>query len=155
LFQLGRAFHLQRDFATSNQWLQKLPDSTPERRQVLFLVALNHFYIGDQAAAIPIYQQLPQMYDVLLNMGASFSQKDDAPAAMSAWKRAASFDPLNSDAFFNMGYVSYLKGDFAAAEKNLLESLKLRGRDSEALFLLGRTYEKQSRLDESRRLIAQ
>src|SRR6185436_19075607 len=31
---------------------------------------------------------------------------------------------------------------------------KLRGRDSEALFLLGRAYEKQGRLEESQRLIA-
>jgi tetratricopeptide (TPR) repeat protein/TolB-like protein len=155
LFQLGRAHHLERDFATSNQWLQRLPESTPERRQVLFLVGLNHFYIGDQAAAITTYQQLPQTYDVLLNLGAAFSQKGDTASAMSAWKRAALFDPLDSDAFFNMGYASYLKGDLEAAAKNLVESLKLRGRDSEALFLLGRTYEKQSRVDESRRLIAQ
>jgi tetratricopeptide (TPR) repeat protein/TolB-like protein len=155
LFQLGRACHLQRDFATSNQWLQKLPESTPERRQVLFLIGLNYFYIGDQTAAIATFQQLPQVYDVLLNLGAALSQKADSAGAISVWKRAASFDPLDSDAFFNMGYASYVKGDFDAAEKNLLESLKLRGRDSEALFLLGRTYEKQSRMDESRRLIAQ
>src|SRR4029079_17633090 len=27
LFQLGRAFHLQREFRTSNQWLQKLAET--------------------------------------------------------------------------------------------------------------------------------
>ena len=74
---------------------------------------------------------------------------------MSAWKRAATMDPVASDVFFNMGYISYIQGDFAAAERNLLESLKLRGRDSEALFLLGRTYEKQGRLEESRKLTTQ
>ncbi len=35
------------------------------------------------------------------------------------------------------------------------ESLSLRGRDSEALFLLGRTYEKLGRVEESQKLIAQ
>jgi len=155
LFQLGRAFHLQRDFAISNQWLQKLPESTPERRQVLFMTGLNCFYLGDYERAIATFQQLPQMYDVLLNLGAALSRKGDQAASMSLWKRAVNMDPLASDTFFNMGYSSYVKGDLETAEKNLMESLRLSGRDSEALFLLGRTYEKQGRLEESRKLMAQ
>jgi tetratricopeptide (TPR) repeat protein/TolB-like protein len=155
LFQLGRAFHLQRDFAISNEWLQKLPAATPDRRQVLFMIGLNYFYLGQYERAITAFQQLPQMPDVLLNLGAALSRKGDMTAAMSMWKRAASLDPLGSDAFFNMGYVSYLKNDLGAAEKNLVESLKLRGRDSEALFLLGRTYEKQGRSEEARKLLSQ
>lgn len=153
LFQLGRTLHLQRDFSTSNQWLQKLPESTPERRQVLFLMGLNYFYIGDYARAIAAFQQLPQTYDVLLNLGAAFSRNGDPASAATTWKRAAGLDPLGADALFDAGYVNYIKGDFAQAEKNLDETLKLRGRDSEALFLLGRTYEKQGRVEDSRRLI--
>jgi len=155
LFQLGRVLQLQRDFNTSNQWLQKLPESAPERRQVLFMTGLNYFYVGDYPSAITTFQQLPQTYDELLNLGAALSRKGDETAALSVWNRAATMDPFASDAFFNMGYLSYVKGDFAAAEKNLMESLKLRGRDSEALFLLGRTYDKQGRQQESRKLIAQ
>lgn len=155
LFQLGREYHLQRDFAMSNQWLQKLTESTPERRQVLFMMGLNYFYAGDYARALTALQQLPQVYDVLLNLGAAFSRTGDLTSAISAWQRAASMDPLTSDAFFNLGYLSYVRADFERAEKNLVESLKLRGRDSEALFLLGRTYERQGRLEDSRRLIAQ
>jgi tetratricopeptide (TPR) repeat protein/TolB-like protein len=155
LFQLGRAFHLQRDFAISNEWLQKLPAATPDRRQVLFMIGLNYFYLGQYERSITAFQQLPQMPDVLLNLGSALSRKGDMTAAMSMWKRAASLDPLGSDAFFNMGYVSYLKNDLDAAEKNLVESLKLRGRDSEALFLLGRTYEKQGRSEEARKLLSQ
>jgi len=155
LFQLGRAFHLQREFNMSNQWLQKLPDSAPDRRQAQFMIALNYFYLGDQARAIATFQQLPATYDVLLNLGAAFSQKGDQASAIATWKRAAGMDPLTSDAFFNMGYASFVQGDADAAAKNLNESLKLLGRDSEALFLLGRTYEKQGRIEESQKLIAQ
>jgi len=154
-FQLGRTFHLQRDFANSNLSFQKLPETTPQRRQVLFLSGLNYFYAGDYARAITAFQQLPQTYDILLNLGAAFSRRGDSTAALLTWRRAAAMDPLGSDAFFNVGYASYLKGDFDAAEKNLLETLKLRGRDSEALFILGRTYEKQGRTEESRKLLAQ
>ena len=154
LFQLGRAFHLQREFKMSNQWLQKLPDGDPQRRQVRFLMGLNYFYLGDQARAITAFQQLPQTYDVLLNLGAAYSQKGDPASAIAIWKRAASMDPLTADAFFNIGYASFVKGDLEAAAKNLGDSLKVRGRDSEALFLLGRTYEKQGRAEDSQRLIA-
>jgi len=155
LFQLGRAFHVERDFAISNEWLQKLPPAAPDRRQVLFMIGLNYFYLGQYERAITAFQQLPQMPDVLLNLGSALSRKGDMTAAMAMWKRAASLDPLGSDAFFNMGYVSYLKNDLDGAEKNLVESLKLRGRDSEALFLLGRTYEKQGRSEDARRLLSQ
>jgi tetratricopeptide (TPR) repeat protein/TolB-like protein len=155
LFQLGRAYHLQREFRMSNQWLQKLPDSTPDRSQVQFMIGLNFFYLGDYPHAITAFQYLPPIYDVLLNLGAAYSQKGDAASAMTAWKRAAMIDPLASDAFFNMGYLSFTRNDYDAAEKSLINSLKLRGRDSEALFLLGRTYEKLGRSDESQKLIAQ
>ena len=155
LYQLGRAFHLQREFAISNQWLQKLPESTPERGQVLFIMALNYFYLGQYERAVASLQQLPQMYEVLLNLGSALSRKGDQSLAMSLWKRAANMDPLSSDTFFNVGYLSYIGGDWDAAEKNLVESLRLSGRDSEALFLLGQTYEKQGRSEESRKLVAQ
>jgi tetratricopeptide (TPR) repeat protein/TolB-like protein len=155
LFQLGRAYHLQREFRMSNEWLQKAPDTAPERRQVQFLIGLNYFYLGDYAAAISSFRQLPETYDVLLNVGAAFSQSGDHASAIAAWKRAAAVDALTSDAFFNMGYVSFVKGDLDSAGKNLSDSLKLRARDSEALFLLGRTYEKQGRAEESQKLIAQ
>ena len=155
LFQLGRAYHLQRDFRMSNQWLQKLPENWPDRRQVLFMTGLNYFYLGDYAHAITTFQQLPATYDVLLNLGAAFSQKGDSPAAVSTWKRASALDPLDSDAFFDMGYASFIKNDYEGSEKNVGDSLKLRGRDSEALFLLGRTYEKLGRIEESQKLITQ
>lgn len=155
LFQLGRAFHLQRDFGMSNQWLLKLPDSTPEHNQVQFLIGLNGFYLGDFALSATAFGRLPQTYDVLVNLGAALSQSGDYAAAMSKWKRAAELDQLTSDAFFNMGYASFIKGSLDDASKYLNESLKLRGRDSEALFLLGRAYEKQGRADDAQKLIAQ
>ena len=155
LFQVGRAYHLERDFQNSNQWLERIPETSFLHRQAQFRIGLNYFYLGDSPLAIAAFQALPQTYDVLLNLGAAFSEKDDTVSALATWKRAADMDQLGSDAFFNMGYVSFLKGDLDGAAKNLDESLKLRGRDSEALFLLGRTYEKQGRLEESQKAIAQ
>jgi tetratricopeptide (TPR) repeat protein/TolB-like protein len=155
IFQLGRSYHLQRDFKNSNEWLRKIPETSFLRGEAQFFAGLNYFYLTDYPAAITTFQSLPPAYHVLLNLGSVFSQKGDSAAAIATWKRAAELDPLTSDAFFNMGYASFLKNDLDGATKHLNESLKLRSRDSEALFLLGRTYEKQGRPDEGQKAIAQ
>ena len=153
MFQLGRALYLERDLRTSNQWMEKV--SGPNRPQAQFTMGLNYFYIGDYTRSIATLRELPQTYDVLLNLGSALSLRGDYAGALAAWRHAAETDPFGSDAFFNIGYASFEKGDLDAAVKNLDESLKLRGRDSEALFLLGSAYERQGRMDESQRLIAQ
>jgi tetratricopeptide (TPR) repeat protein/TolB-like protein len=154
ILALGHVYHLERDFANSNQWLQKVMRVGPELQQAQFMMGLNFFYLGDYTRSIAIFDQLPQTWDVMMNRGAALSRKGDLPAAISAWQRAAALDPLKNDAFFNIGYVSLLRNDFDLATKSLNESLNLRGHDSEALFLLGRAYERQGR-DESQKLIAQ
>jgi tetratricopeptide (TPR) repeat protein/TolB-like protein len=155
ILALGHVYHLERDFANSNKSLQKVTSLGPELLQAQFMMGLNYFYLGDYARSIAIFDQLPQTWDVLLNRGAAFSQKGDLPGAIAAWQRAAALDPLRNDAFFNIGYVSLLKNDFDLAIKTLNESLNLRGHDSEALFLLGRAYQRQGRLDESQKFMAQ
>jgi tetratricopeptide (TPR) repeat protein len=141
MFQLGHALFLERDSKTSNQWMEKV--NGPGKPQAQFAMGLNYFYIGDYARSISVLQALPQTYDVLLNLGSALLENGDYDAAIAAWRRASEADPLGSDAFFNAGYA------------NLSQSHKLRGRDSEALFLLGRAYERQGRIDESQKLIAQ
>jgi tetratricopeptide (TPR) repeat protein len=153
MFQLGRTLYLERDLRTSNQWMEKV--SGPGRPQAHLTMGLNYFYIGDYTRSIATFRELPQTYDVLLNLGSALSLRGDHAAATAAWRQAAETDPFGSDAFFNIGYASFVKGDLDAAVKNLIESLKLRGRDSEALFLLGSAYERQGRIDESQRIIAQ
>jgi tetratricopeptide (TPR) repeat protein/TolB-like protein len=155
MFELGRAYNLQRDFKNSNIWLQKVSSSNSLHRRAQFLMGLNYFYLNDYPHAVLAFEVLPPNYDVLLNLGAALAQKGDTATALTAWKRAVEIDPLASDAFFNIGYLSLRKGDFDSAAKNLTESLKLRGRDSEALFLLGRTYERFGRIDDARRATAQ
>jgi len=155
ILALGHVYHLERDFANSNRWLQKVVRLGPPFLQAQFMMGLNYFYLGDYGRSIAIFEQLPQTWDVLINRGAALSQKGDLPGAIGAWQRAAALDPLKNDAFFNIGYVSLLKNDFDLTAKSLNESLSLRGHDSEALFLLGRVYERQGRTDEAQRLFSQ
>jgi tetratricopeptide (TPR) repeat protein/TolB-like protein len=155
MLELGRVLHLERDFAKSNSVLERVTRLGPERLRAQFLVGLNYFYLGDYARSAATFQQLPPTYDVLLNLGAALSQRGDDFGALSAWTRAKEIDPLKSDAFFNIGYTSLLRGDLENASNALNESLGLRGRDSEALFLLGKTYERLGRVEESQKLVGE
>ena len=155
LLELGRVHHLEREFTKSNALLERVNRLGPERLRAQFLMGVNYFYLGEYDRSIGIFQQLPPTYDVLLNLGTALSQKGDTGAAVAAWRRATAADPFRSDAFFNIGYSTYLRGDLDTAAKALDQSLGLRGRDSEALFLLGRTYEKLGRREDSQRLIGQ
>jgi tetratricopeptide (TPR) repeat protein len=155
ILELGRVYHLERDFVKSNIWLERVTRLGIDRLRAQFLMGLNYFYLADYTRSIAIFQQLPPTYDVLLNLGAALSQKGDGAAAIAAWRRAVEADSLKSDAFFNIGYSSLLRGDLENAAKALNESLNVRGHDSEALFLLGRTYERQGRMEESQKLIGQ
>src|SRR5262245_27405101 len=103
ILALGHVYHLERDFANSNRWLQKVTRLGPELVQAQFMMGLNYFYLGDYVRSIAIFDQLPQTWDVLLNRGAALSQKGDLPGAIAAWQRATGLDPLRNDAFFNIG----------------------------------------------------
>jgi Flp pilus assembly protein TadD len=71
------------------------------------------------------------------------------------WQKAIDLEPLCSEAFFNSGYVSFLENWNEAAISFLSESLRLRGRDSEAIFLRGKVYERLGRREDSQRATAQ
>jgi len=156
IFQLGRSYHEQRDFKNSNASLERIPVTHPLYLQAQFMIGLNRFYLGEFASAAAAFEKLlPANYDVLVNLGAAYLSKGEHVSALLAWRRAQDLDPLSAEAFFNSGYLSFLQNQNEAAVRDLSQSLKVRGRDSEALFLLGRAYEKLGRAEEAQRVTAQ
>ena len=155
MYQLGRAYHLDRDFNASNQSMENIGSGSREYLQAQFLRGLNHYYLGDFAVAAGVFIALPPTNDVLINLGAAFASQGDGAGALLAWRRASDKDPLGSDSVFNIAYWSFTKGDMEITIRSLEQFMKLEGRDGEALFLLGRAYERVGRLEESRRLLTQ
>jgi tetratricopeptide (TPR) repeat protein len=153
MYQLGRAYHLDRNFNASNQAMERIRTGDREYVQAQFLRGLNHYYLGDFAAAVKVFISLTPTYDVLINLGASLASQGDGVGALLAWKRASDEDPLGSDSVFNVGYWSFTKGDMETAVRSFEQFMKLEGRDGEALFLLGRAYAGCS-AGESQRLLA-
>ena len=154
-YQLGRAYHLDRNFKSSNDSLETIAVVSREYLQAQFLRGLNHYYLGDFATAATVFFSMQPTYDVLINLGASLASQGDNTGALLAWKRASDTDPLGSDSVFNTGYWAFTRGDTEAAIRSFEHFMKLEGRDGEALFLLGRAYERLGRLDDSQRMISQ
>ena len=142
IYQLGRQKYLEGDFRESTQHLEKLASADREYPSAQFIVGTNNYRLGDDAAAASVFAALPQTYEVLVNLGAALSAKGDPAGALSAWKRGAELDPFADEAIFNIGYLSFVRGDFDNAAKSFEQTLRLQGRDAEALFLLGRSYER-------------
>ena len=154
-FQLGRSKHLQGDFKASNQVLEKIVSSEFDYSAAQFLAGLNYFRLGDFTRSASILTALSPTYDVLVNLGVALSAKGDAPGAIAAWGRAADREPLFTEASFNIGYLSFTRGDNDLAAISLEQVLKLQGRDAEALFLLAKAYERLGRTEDSQRTMSQ
>lgn len=154
IYRLGQVHYLDSDYQSSSDLLTKLPSDDPEYPQARFMMGMNAYHLGDYAKAAQIFSSLPPTYDVLVNLGASLSVTGDA-AATSAWRRALEQNPSGSEAAFNLGYFAFSRGDWELASTRLAQFLQDHARDSEAVFLLGRVYDRLGRAEESRRLTAQ
>ena len=154
IYQLGRQKYLEGDFKTSNQILEKLASTDREYPSAQFIVGVNNYRLGDYARSATSFAELPQTYDVLVDLGAALSAKGDSAGALSAWKKAAELDPFADEAVFDIGYLSFVRGDFENAAKSFEQTLRLQGRDAEALFLLGRSYERLGKTEDGQKTIA-
>jgi tetratricopeptide (TPR) repeat protein len=155
IYQLGQVHYLDSNYKNSSELLEKIPVDTPEYPQARFMVGMNAYHLGDYAKAAEIFSTLAPTYDVLVNLGASLVGTGDPVAATSAWRRALEQNATGVEAAFNLGYLSFSRSDWELAASRLAQFLQEHSRDSEAVFLLGRTYDRLGRVDESRRLTAQ
>lgn len=154
IYHLGQGYYLDSNYQASSDLLVRIPADAPEYSQARFMIAMNAYHLGDHAKAAQIFASLPPTYEVLVNLGAALAATGDATAA-SAWRRALEVSPAGSEAAFNLGYLSFSRGEWELAASRLAQFLQGHARDSETAFLLGRVYEKLGRAEDSRRLTAQ
>lgn len=155
MFQLGMSYHSDTDYKSSTAMLEKVPSGTLEYLPARFVLAVNYYQLGDYAQAAKVFSDLPQVYDVLVNLGGALLAGGDAEGARSAWERAARLDSLGPEAFFDLAYADFKQGDFELSAEKLEQFLRMQGRDAEALFLLGRAYEQLGRTADAQRVTRQ
>jgi tetratricopeptide (TPR) repeat protein len=155
IYQLGLAHYLDSDYQQSNGLLERVSSDSPEYPMARFMIGMNAYHLNDFGKAAAIYSTIEPAYDILVNLGASLAAGGDPLAAESVLKRALEKNPAGSEAIFDLAYVAFIKGDWTVAATRFSQFLQGRGRDSEALFMLGQTYIFLGRNDDSRRVTAQ
>jgi tetratricopeptide (TPR) repeat protein len=155
IYQLGLVHYLDSDYPRSTQLLERIPPDVPEYPMARFIIGMNAYHDADYARAAAVFSTLGPAYDILVDLGASLAAGGDLSAAVSVLKLAAEQGTTTSEASFNLAYIAFLKGEWDSAANQLSQFLQARGGDSEVLFLLGQTYGRLARSNESRRLIAQ
>jgi tetratricopeptide (TPR) repeat protein len=154
-YQLGQIYYRKREYREAAEWLSKVSPDSPHYREAEFLLGLALFestdYSGAQKAFQTIAETVP-LSEVFNNLGAAESRRN-LPQAVDDFKKAADGDPHDADYRFNLGYVLWKKGDFAAAAEHFRAVLAQHPDDRMAALLAERCARKQGLTVADARLI--
>ncbi len=153
IFQLGRVYHQEKDYATSSLWLQRLVRLDSEVTEACFLLGLNQLYLKNYDNAVAEFERLSRVIplnEVHSNLGIAMSLKGAKETAVQALQKAIDGDPAEADYHFNLGYHLWKTGDFAGALRTLQQVAERDDSDSEAQYLLYKCYRALGKEEESK-----
>ncbi len=152
ILQLGKLYYVQKDYATSNLWFQKLFRLNESYLEAHFLVGLNYFYLKNYDKSVEEFQRLSgivPMGQVISNLGITLSLQGSNQSAAAALQRAVQIEPSEPDYSFNLAYYHWRTGNFSAAIKTLDEVNEFIGSDGEAQYLLFKCFQALGKAEES------
>jgi len=152
IFQLGKLYHQEKDYATSALWLQRLIKLDSQALEASFLQGLNQLYLRSYDKAIAEFQRISQVIplnEVNTNLGIAFSLKGDRDGAVEALRKVIDADPAEADYYFNLAYHFWKTGEFAGALENLDKSVQRSEADGEAHYLRYKCYQALGRTEEA------
>jgi tetratricopeptide (TPR) repeat protein len=144
-YQLGQLHYNRKEYKQAADWLEKVGANDIHYREANFLLGLARFRSGDYVAAQKAFQMIAAVVPlsaVYNNLGAAESRRN-LPQAVDDFRKALEGDPSDSDYHFNLGYVLWRKGDFAAAADRFRSVLERVPDDDWSTLLLGRCLKKQ------------
>jgi tetratricopeptide (TPR) repeat protein len=140
LLALGRLLWEQENFKAAASWFAKIQPADSRYFEANFYLGLCRFYLGDYAgaqAAFEIVAQKVPLNEVLNNLGAAQSRRDN-PQAAENFRRALEGDPSDPDYHFNLGYALWKAAKFEEAAECFRAALERDPEDREATLMLGR-----------------
>jgi tetratricopeptide (TPR) repeat protein len=152
IYQVGRLYHQERDYATSTLWLQRLLKLEGDMPEATFLIGLNHLYLKNYDKAVSEFDRLSRVVPsskIYTNLAIALSLKGSKEAATEAFEKAIAGDPSEGDYDFNLGYHQWKTGDFSGALKRLTEVIERNDSDAEVQYLLSKCYRAMGRIEES------
>jgi tetratricopeptide (TPR) repeat protein len=137
--ELGRHYFERKDYENSAHWLRKLDPNDPNYLESLFLLGVDEFFLGHDAAAeralVQISQQIP-LNEVWNNLGFMQARRGRYEEAVTSFERAYKGDPTDPIFCFNLGACLWYLKRYKEAAQHLGEAVRLAGDDPEAHTLL-------------------
>jgi tetratricopeptide (TPR) repeat protein len=152
IFQLGKLYHQEKDYATSSLWLQRLIKLDSHALEASFLQGLNQVYLRSYDKAVAEFQRISQVIplnEVNTNLGIALSLKGDRDRAVEVLRKVIDADPAEPDYYFNLAYHLWKTGEFAGALENLEKSVQQSEVDGEAHYLRYKCYQALGRPEEA------
>lgn len=127
--------------------------SNPQNVMLLSNVGMFQFYRGEDSLALHTLSEaraIAPASTVILNNRAKIlrhmGREDDA---MKDYDKVIEMDSLNYDAYYNRGYLRFMKGDSIGAKSDFAAIERLRPEDPNTLLLLAVMYSNQGKYNES------
>lgn len=133
---LGKELYAGREFNQAAAVLAKVPRNDRLALEANFYLGLAHFnsakYAEAEAAFAFVATRLP-LPEVVNDQAVAQSRQGRDGTAL--FQRASIADPNDSDYHYNLAVSHYRRGDFAAGQREVDQTLKLRPTDAEAVEL--------------------
>jgi tetratricopeptide (TPR) repeat protein len=133
LLALGKTQYAQRDYDYAATTLSRVPATDRRALEASFYVGLAHFNSGRYAEAEKAFgfvaSRLP-LPEVVNNQAVASSRQGHNATAL--FERAVAADPNDPDYHYNLAVSFFRHGDFAGAQREVDQVLKLRPNDVEA-----------------------
>ncbi len=139
IFQLGKVYSLQKDYATSSLWLQRLTLKNKNYSAATFLLGLDYLQLKSYEKAAGEFQQLSQslpLNEIYSNLGIAMSFCGQNEKATEAFEKALEGDSSSADSHFNLAYHLWRTGEFGKAEQTLRALVQRNDQDGQAYYLL-------------------
>jgi tetratricopeptide (TPR) repeat protein len=136
LLALGKAQFAQREYDQAATTLAKIAPTDRRALEANFYIGLARFnsakYAEAESAFAFVASRLP-LPEVVNNQAVASSRQ--GRDAVALFQRASTADPNDADYHYNLAVALLRRGDFAAAQREVDQALKLRASDSEAVEL--------------------
>jgi tetratricopeptide (TPR) repeat protein/TolB-like protein len=133
LLALGKAQYTARDYDHAAQTLARIPSSDPRALEANFYLGLAHFnsarYAEAERAFTFVAGRLP-LPEVINNQAVASGRQGHNATAL--FERAVAADPHDADFHYNLAVSLLRQGNFARAQTEVDQAIKLRPKDTEA-----------------------
>ena len=137
--ELGRYYFDEKDYVNSARWVRKLDVRDPDYSEALFLLGVDEFFMGRNAAAEKAFADLAArlpLNGVRNNLGVLRALRSRFSDALDDFKAAYQGDPSDPDYCFNLAACLWSLNHFEDAARYLEEAVRLAPDDPEVHSLL-------------------